>query len=75
MTIEELSKDEMCKLKADFFRDDEVVVQFHPAKSEYVNNLTNCLHLWRPTTEKLPLPPSILVGIMGITIEEEKQCA
>ena len=73
MTIKELSKDEMCKLKADFFRDDEVVVQFHPAKSEYVNNLMNCLHLWRPTTKKLPLPPSILVGIMGITIVEEKQ--
>lgn len=34
MTIKELSKDEMCKLKADFFRDDEVVVQFHPAKSD-----------------------------------------
>lgn len=55
--------DEMCKLKNDFFRDDEVVVQFHPAKSEYVNNLPNCLHLWRCQSEDFPTPPSIMVGI------------
>ena len=29
--------DEMCAVKDMFFRDDEVVVQYHPAKSEYVN--------------------------------------
>ena len=55
--------DEMCKLKDDFFRDDEVVVQFHPAKSEYVNNLPNCLHLWRCQSGDFPTPPSIMVGI------------
>ena len=65
--------DEMCKLKDMFFEDEEAVVQIHPPKSEYVNNMPNCLHRWRPITEKLPLPPSILVGIKGITIEEEKQ--
>lgn len=32
-----------------FFKEDEIVVQYHPAKSEYVNNMPNCLHLWRPT--------------------------
>lgn len=57
------SWDEMCRLKEMFFYDDEAVVQYHPAKSEYVNNLTNCLHLWRPINEKLPTPPSIMVGI------------
>lgn len=55
--------DEMCRLKDMFFHDDEVVVQFHPAKSDYVNNLSNCLHLWRPLRATLPTPPSIMVGV------------
>ncbi len=41
-----------------FFKEDEIVVQYHPAKSEYVNNMPNCLHLWRPTNGALPTPPS-----------------
>lgn len=57
------SWDEMCSLKDMFFHDDEVVVQYHPAKSEYVNNMPNCLHLWRPLDEKMPTPPSIMVGV------------
>ena len=57
------SWDYMCKLKDIFFYDEEVVVQFHPAKSQYVNQLPNCLHLWRPIKEKLPVPPSIMVGV------------
>lgn len=55
--------DEMCRLKDMFFHDDEVVVQYHPAKSEYVNNMPNCLHLWRPLNEVMPTPPTIMVGI------------
>ena len=55
--------DEMCNLKDMFFKDDEVVVQYHPAKSEYVNNMPNCLHLWRPIIEKMPTPPAIMVGV------------
>ncbi|MBR5818147.1 MAG: hypothetical protein IKY62_05825 [Clostridia bacterium] len=46
-----------------FFREDETVVQYHPAKSEYVNNVPNCLHLWRPTGAEMPTPPAIMVGI------------
>lgn len=55
--------EEMCRLKDMFFHDDEVVVQYHPAKSEYVNNMPNCLHLWRPINEVMPTPPTIMVGI------------
>lgn len=55
--------DEMCALKDMFFHEDEVVVQYHPAKSDYVNNMPNCLHLWRPLGEVMPTPPSIMVGI------------
>lgn len=63
--------DEMCALKDMFFYDEETVLQYHPPKSEYVNNMPNCLHLWRPLWEKIPSPPSIMVGIKdGQTIGE-----
>lgn len=52
----------MCFIKDLFWPDHECVVQYHPAKSEYVNFHKNCLHLWRPIDVELPTPPSILVG-------------
>lgn len=54
---------EMCYIKDLFWEDDKTVVQYHPPKSEYVNNHPHCLHLWRPVGIELPLPDSILVGI------------
>ena len=57
------SWDDMCALKDMFFHEDETVVQYHPAKSEYVNNMPNCLHLWRSINTDFPVPPSIMVGI------------
>ena len=59
------SWEDMCRLKELFFYPEEWVVQFHPAESEYVNNVPNCLHLWRPTQEKLPTPPDWMVGVKG----------
>lgn len=53
---------EMHFVKTLFWDDDEIVVQFHPPKSEYVNNHPHCLHLWRDTRNGHRLPPSILVG-------------
>jgi len=41
------SWEEMCKIKALFWSDEDLVVQFHPPKSDYVNNHPHCLHLWR----------------------------
>lgn len=52
---------EMCEIKHMFFEDEEVVVQYHPPKSEYVNNHPYCLHLWRPTSQEMPRPPKIFV--------------
>lgn len=64
----------MCRIKDMFFKDDEVCVEYHPSKSEYVNNMPNCLHIWRPINEKLPVPPSAMVGIKkGQTTEELKR--
>lgn len=38
----------MCELKDMFFDDEEEAYQIMPKKSEYVNMVDNCLHLWRP---------------------------
>lgn len=53
----------MCSVKDAFFESEEWVMQFHPARSEYVNNHPYCLHLWRPVDGRFPTPPSLLVGI------------
>lgn len=47
------SWNDMCTLKDIFFDDEEVVLQFHPKKSQYVNIMENCLHLWRPKDRQL----------------------
>ena len=64
---------EMSFVKDLFWGDDEWVVQFHPARSEYVNNHPFVLHLWRHKTQPFPQPPSILVGRkdLGILTYEE----
>ena len=53
----------MCIVKDLFWDPEDVVVQFHPAKSQYVNNHPFVLHLWRSTTYEFITPPTILVGI------------
>ena len=57
------SWDEMCFVKRYFWDSDDVVVQFHPKESEYVNNHNHCLHLWRQIGKEIETPPSILIGI------------
>lgn len=50
--------DEMCAIKDMFFEPEEGVVQYHPARSQYVNNHPYCLHLWKPNNgEQIPFPP------------------
>jgi hypothetical protein len=51
------SWDEMCKVKAMFWNDEETVVQYHPKKSKYKNLHPYCLHLWRKCGEDFELPP------------------
>ena len=66
--------DDMCKIKSWFWEDDEAVIQIHPKSEEYVNNMSNCLHLWRCTYKDMILPPSCLVGLRnGQTIAELQQ--
>ncbi len=61
--------DDMCLIKDMFWKDEECVVQYHPPKSEYVNNMPNCLHLWKPLFEEMPMPPSILTGLKGVKLK------
>lgn len=55
--------EEMNHVKNLVFEEDEVVIQYHPAKKDYVNNHPYCLHMWRPLRAILPTPPAELVGI------------
>lgn len=54
--------DEMHAVKDMFFEDEEVCVQYHPAKSDYVNVHPYCLHIWKPQGMELPKPPRRFVG-------------
>lgn len=54
---------EMCFIKDMFWTEDECVIQYHPPKSEYINNHPYCLHLWQPIDVVLPMPDTIMVGI------------
>jgi len=45
-----------------FWDDEEVLVQYRPAKSEYVNCHPGTLHWFRPCNGKLPMPPAETVG-------------
>ena len=59
--------EEMCRIKELFWGDEDRVVQFHPPRSEYVNNHPHCLHLWRPTGVTMPFPPPSYVGTIEKT--------
>ncbi|HEY6244598.1 MAG TPA: hypothetical protein VIX17_11650 [Pyrinomonadaceae bacterium] len=66
---------EMCAVKDMFWDKEDVVIQFHPRESDYVNNHANTLHLWRPTQTVLPTPPSETVGIKELgTFAGESEC-
>jgi hypothetical protein len=51
----------MCILKDLFFEEHENVMQLHPAAADHINIDPNCLHLWRPQNEGIPLPPKNMV--------------
>lgn len=57
--------EEMCWVKDQFWHAHEAVMQLHPPANEYVNNHPYCLHLWRPLDVKIPLPPAVMVGLVG----------
>lgn len=66
---------EMCKVKDLFWDKEDCVVQYHPAEKDYVNNHPYCLHLWRPISGGLRIPPSILVGYAGMSAADAEKLA
>lgn len=64
---------EMCFIKGLFWASEECVVQFHPPRSEYVNNHAFVLHLWRHRSLQFPTPPSILVGLKDVGLLTPEQ--
>lgn len=54
--------EEMCTIKNLFWDPEDVVIQYHPAHSDYINNHPYCLHLWRPVNQSLPVPDPLMVG-------------
>lgn len=57
------SWDEMCAIKDMFWDPEDCVVQYHPAKGNYINNHPHCLHMWRPVGIELAFPPAWMVGV------------
>ena len=53
---------EMAFVKSLCWDDEDVVVQYHPRKSESVNLHPSVLHLWRLVGATMPMPPKNLVG-------------
>lgn len=63
--------EQMCFMKDIFWNDDEVCMQLHPKKEDYVDNMPYCLHIWKPINKEIPTPPSIMVGFRkGKEIED-----
>ena len=54
--------EEMCFVKDQFWTEHEMVVQYHPPASEYVNFHPYCLHMWKAVGMSIPMPPALLVG-------------
>src|SRR5258708_37877369 len=53
---------EMAHVKDLCWDEEDIVIQIHPKRSEYVNQHPHTLHLWRPVARAIPTPPSIFVG-------------
>lgn len=58
--------EEMCQVKDIFWNEEECVVQYHPPKSQYVNNHPHVLHLWKWLGGTFPTPNPMLVGIRSL---------
>ena len=54
--------EQMCFMKDIFWGENEVCMQLHPKKEDYVNNMQYCLHIWKPIDKEIPTPPSIMLG-------------
>lgn len=61
----------MQEMKEIFFKDDEVCIQIHPKKEEYINNHPHCLHMWHYLEGEVPTPDYLMIGFRGPEYKEE----
>jgi len=61
---------EMHRVKNLFWDNNDIVVQYHPPESEYINNHPFCLHLWRQIGQDFNIPPRLLVGVDGVDLSD-----
>lgn len=54
--------EQMAYIKSCFWDEEDTVIQYHPARSEYVNCHEFVLHMWRPVDVELPKPHYSMVG-------------
>lgn len=52
---------EMCAAKRVFFEDTEWAVEYHAPVEKHINIHPRVLHIWRPQTAHLPVPPDYMV--------------
>ena len=52
---------EMEFIKRMFFKDDEVAFQLHVPPKNHINMHSNCLHIWRPQNQEIPMPKDWMV--------------
>lgn len=65
--------EEMCILKETFWTEDEIAIQVHPKKSDYINKCQYALHLWRNKTITPQAEARLKRRISGVYCEA-KQC-
>lgn len=53
---------EMDWIKRAFFEPEAVAMQLHVAESNHISFHPHCLHLWRPWSPAIPLPPAEFVA-------------
>lgn len=54
--------EEMDEIKRMFFNDDEICVQYHPARKDHRNLFPFCLHIWRDQSGYMIAPPGWMVA-------------
>jgi hypothetical protein len=54
--------DEMSDIKRRFWETTDAVMQLHVPEEHHKNFHPYCLHLWRPLSLMIPLPPSVMVA-------------
>ena len=65
--------EDMAFVKSLFWTDEETVMQLHVPSGDHVSMHDGTLHLWRPTQEKIPRPPTSTVGVPGLSSQQVKQ--